>query len=569
MRFSLSHVLGRIKNLLLGEKGPVAGAFAFAAVALLVLWLVTLARVNQERNLVLENSLEQSHNIGAIVAANLEEVVRRGELYARVGQSLLAGERAPSGVLNPLLSGEAAYLRIAIYDANGVLRHSSANRREEPELTPAVQAFMASGAAGRSGNALHFGQPAAGAGSTWRVPLVMAMPDMQRQPGYFAAIIDLGYFLALYKNVALGEGGRIEILGRDGYQFAELSDGTLSAGRNFAGSGYAGFPAAGVSGGRLDSVRPGDAARSIGIYRALQNAPLTVAVSRDRDILLGKLARQHRNYLLQAVFVSIVFLCLSLGLGYLASRRHRLFNVLAQSEQEKRSLIEQLESEKSRALQLASHDYLTGIPNRMLFYELAANELARARRSRKVYACLFLDLDKFKLINDTLGHGVGDRLLQEAAARLRINLREYDLLARLGGDEFVVLVSEIASEEAVANVAAKLVEAICQPFLDLDGHDVETSPSIGIALYPRDGQDVETLLTHADAAMYTAKQAGSATYRFFDASLNASVGAAERIAGALSPCHQGRGILPAFPAARQSAGLSRIRPGGAGALAAP
>jgi diguanylate cyclase (GGDEF)-like protein len=133
----------------------------------------------------------------------------------------------------------------------------------------------------------------------------------------------------------------------------------------------------------------------------------------------------------------------------------------------------------------------------------------------------FLDLDKFKLINDTLGHAVGDALLQEVARRLRAAVREYDLVARLGGDEFVVLVSEIRSEEVVAEIADKLVETLRAPYPDLLGCDVETAPSIGIALYPRDGQSITTLMTNADSAMYTAKSAGSGLYRFYDASLNA------------------------------------------------
>ncbi len=477
--------------------------------------------MEHEKELVLKNSIAESRNIGAIVAANLDEVLGRTELYAKIGQSLLAGESAAAKYLNPLLTGDSAYLRVAIFDENGVLRHSSANRTAEPELAPAVKAFAAS-ASGGTANAVHIGSPAARDGSAWRVPLVMPIHSAGERLGYFAAIMDLGYFLNLYKEVALGEGGRIEILSQDGYQFAELNGITLSAGQDFRRGEYGKFLSASPAFGLIDAIRPDDQVHGFGIFHKLEHFPLTVVVSRDRHLLLQALASQHRAYLLRAVFISIVFVCLTFGLIYLVSRRHRLYNVLAHSEQEKRSLITQLESEKSRAMQLASHDYLTGIPNRMLFYELAASELARARRSRNYYACLFLDLDKFKLINDTLGHAVGDRLLQVASARLRANLRDYDLLARLGGDEFVILVSEIATEEAVAGIAAKLVEAICQPFHDLEGHDVEVSPSIGIALYPRDGQDVETLVTHADTAMYNAKQAGSATYRFFDASLNAS-----------------------------------------------
>jgi diguanylate cyclase (GGDEF)-like protein len=190
------------------------------------------------------------------------------------------------------------------------------------------------------------------------------------------------------------------------------------------------------------------------------------------------------------------------------------------SQQENVKLIGLLEQEKLRAMDLASHDYLTGIPNRRFFTELATNELKRARRSRNLYALLFLDLDRFKSINDELGHAVGDLLLKAVAARLRDSLREYDLVARLGGDEFSVLLSEMRSEEHVSQVAAKLANDLSQPYT-LDGKLVETSPSIGIALYPRDGQGYQELITHADQAMYTAKKKGQGRFHFYDASLNA------------------------------------------------
>jgi diguanylate cyclase len=260
----------------------------------------------------------------------------------------------------------------------------------------------------------------------------------------------------------------------------------------------------------------------VGVFRKLDAFPFTVVVSRDRDAVFQGIERSRQNYLAQAGAFSAAVLLAALGLTVMMQRQHRLFDVLAKSEQDKHGLIQELEQEKVKAYELASHDFLTGIPNRMLFHEMARAEFARAKRSRKLYALFFMDLDKFKAINDTLGHAVGDRLLQAVAGRLRANLRDYDLLARLGGDEFVMLISEVESEEFVADIAAKLVASVSQQFVDIDGHDVSVSPSIGIALYPRDGQTVEMLLKHADAAMYGAKSGGRGAYRFFDASLNES-----------------------------------------------
>ncbi|MCH2222707.1 MAG: EAL domain-containing protein, partial [Dechloromonas sp.] len=130
------------------------------------------------------------------------------------------------------------------------------------------------------------------------------------------------------------------------------------------------------------------------------------------------------------------------------------------------------------------------------------------------------DLDRFKTINDSLGHHVGDLLLQTIAARLRSVLRDSDVVARLGGDEFVALLTGLERSEDMAVVANKLIEVIGQPCHNLDGHDVQVSPSIGIAIFPRDGHDINTLSRHADAAMYQSKRAGKGRYTFYDPALN-------------------------------------------------
>lgn len=516
--------LRRIKKLLLSEKAWILGALVFAGLSTFVLWSVTLSRVANEKALALENAVAESSNISAILSANLQEVFGRAELYAKIGTSLLEGDGSAAHYLNPLYNGDSAYLRMAVFDAEGRLRHSSANRHAEPELARAVAAFLEAspGAADGALSALHISRPHEDSSSAWRVPVLLPLFSHGKLAGMFAAIVDLGYFLRLYREVDLGDGGRIEILGADGYPLAELNGATLSAGTVENTTGHARVLASATLGSAAVASRPVDSGDRIGFSRRLAAYPLAVVVSRNPDMVVRKLVPQHRDYFLRAAYTTLVFLLLTIGLAVIARRQHRLYKVLEESQHEKHGLIAQLENEKTRALQLASHDHLTGIPNRMLFYELATAELARARRSRNFYALFFLDLDKFKMINDTLGHAVGDRLLQAVAARLRGALREYDLLARLGGDEFVMLVSEVATEEHVARIAAKLVAAICEPFLDLDGHDIEVAPSIGIALYPRDGQDVEVLLTHADAAMYAAKLAGCGTYRFYDMALNAT-----------------------------------------------
>ncbi len=169
---------------------------------------------------------------------------------------------------------------------------------------------------------------------------------------------------------------------------------------------------------------------------------------------------------------------------------------------------------------LAHYDALTDLPNRTLFNDRLGQALIQAHRNRCKAAVMFLDLDRFKVINDTLGHSVGDLLLQEAALRLKGCVREGDTVSRQGGDEFVVLLPEIADEEDVYAVAQKLLNAIAQSFM-LDGHELHVSASIGVSFYPNDGADAETLMKNADVAMYRAKEMGRNNYQFYHADMNA------------------------------------------------
>ncbi|OPX91535.1 MAG: Cyclic di-GMP phosphodiesterase Gmr [Pelotomaculum sp. PtaB.Bin013] len=175
----------------------------------------------------------------------------------------------------------------------------------------------------------------------------------------------------------------------------------------------------------------------------------------------------------------------------------------------------------------AFHDALTGLPNRMLFKDRLTLEIAHAKRNKQMLAVLFLDLDRFKLVNDTLGHGLGDQLLKIIARRLVGYVREDDTVARLGGDEFTVLLPEILQAENAAKVARKILQAVREP-VHIDVHELYISTSIGIALYPSDGEDAESLLKNADTAMYRAKENGKNNYQLYTPAMNAK--AFERLA---------------------------------------
>ena len=187
---------------------------------------------------------------------------------------------------------------------------------------------------------------------------------------------------------------------------------------------------------------------------------------------------------------------------------------------EAQKLAEQIESAKVQLNHLAHHDVLTNLPNRMLLHDRLNQAIEVARRQNRQLAVMFLDLDGFKHINDSLGHAVGDELLRSVAQRLVACVRQSDTVSRQGGDEFVLLLPLIEHAEDAARSGQKILEALALPH-PVDGQDLHISVSIGISIYPTDGQDAETLLKSADTAMYHAKENGRNNYKFFKQDMNA------------------------------------------------
>lgn len=183
-----------------------------------------------------------------------------------------------------------------------------------------------------------------------------------------------------------------------------------------------------------------------------------------------------------------------------------------------RDITERKESERE-IQQLAYYDTLTGLPNRMLFRDRLNQALTEAEQSGLQLALLFLDLDRFKEVNDTLGHSTGDKLLKVAAERIRHCLRKSDAVARLGGDEFVIIVPALSHVEDAAVIARKILDIIRKPIL-LENREIVSTGSIGISVYPKDGKDVDSLLRSADMAMYRAKEQGRNNHQFYSREMN-------------------------------------------------
>jgi diguanylate cyclase (GGDEF)-like protein len=181
---------------------------------------------------------------------------------------------------------------------------------------------------------------------------------------------------------------------------------------------------------------------------------------------------------------------------------------------ERNQMLRKLEQAQVELEKLAHYDGLTGLLNRDLFNEHLSKSISRANREKKMMALLFLDLDKFKAINDTLGHAIGDLLLQSVAKRITSCVRKSDVAARQGGDEFVIALEGIGHEEGAAVVAQRIIEELSNVYI-LEDKEFSITTSIGISLCPRDSVDVDTLVKNADTAMYNAKTCGRNNYKFF------------------------------------------------------
>ncbi len=186
-----------------------------------------------------------------------------------------------------------------------------------------------------------------------------------------------------------------------------------------------------------------------------------------------------------------------------------------------RDITERKQTEKKLAY-MATHDQLTDLPNRVLFNDRLALEIAHAKRNRKKLAVVLFDLDRFKNVNDTLGHDVGDKLLQAVSKRLMGLLRQSDTIARMGGDEFLMLFPEMASPGDLEKIIRKILDSFHVPF-QLEGHKLYVTTSMGAAIYPEDGETIATLIKNADTAMYCVKETGRDNFLRYDKGMTAKL----------------------------------------------
>jgi diguanylate cyclase (GGDEF)-like protein len=326
--------------------------------------------------------------------------------------------------------------------------------------------------------------------------------------GAVIVTVGAGYFVSGYDTAKLGERGVLAIVGIDGIVRVRRSGEAQFAG-DTVNYGTAISSIAAADSDPTISINGWDGVRRWTSARELYGFPLAILVGLSVEEQLAGAQREARTYWWRAGAGSLLVIVLTALLG-------RMSWQLAQSRLREGEI--RLEHAK-RVEYLAYHDGLTGLPNRSMFSKLLSQSISEAHRYDRRLAVAFLDLDRFKQINDTLGHDAGDQLLQDVAKRLKLCVRESDTVARLGGDEFVVLLPEMKDVKHAAVIAEKILSAIAKPFI-LIGHEFRVTASIGISAYPLDGLDEQTLTKNADVAMYKAKAEGKNNFQFYSESLN-------------------------------------------------
>jgi diguanylate cyclase (GGDEF)-like protein len=481
---------------------------AIAILSLVAIWGTTLHLIKVERTAAERAALASSRQLAETYEAQVVRALREIDqtlkfvkyAYELKDKPSLLSELRERALLPPPLLFE-----ISIANSSGDILAST----HPPAIANVADwdVFQSQ----RGEDIFAVGRPRLGPGSdAWRLEFSHRLnaPD-----GAFAGIVmlsvDASYFVSGYESSQLGDHGVIGLLGTDGMFRVRRSGNVVSAGdqTDFATDAIR-SPDEPV-GEPVITTDPWDGARRYTSARELYAVPLIVTVGLSVDERLAGTRHAAKTYRWRAVAASLLLVGVITVFG-------RMSMQLTRSRQR---VVEQRLAHAARDEYLAYHDSLTTLPNRSLFSRLLSQGIQQANRYNRRLSVLFLDLDRFKFINDTLGHEAGDQLLQEVANRLKTCLRGSDVVARLGGDEFVILLPEMQEDKYAATVAQKILSVAGRPFL-LRGKEVRVTASIGISVYPQDGLDEQTLIKNADTAMYQAKQEGKNNYQFYSEKLN-------------------------------------------------
>lgn len=486
---------------------------------LIFLWGLFLQQKATSRHDALAAKATEHLNLATIAAENLRQLVDRAQAIGKVARADIEDRKRENWGLVRMLAEDPVLKRMSLYDSTG--RLLSGTHVDEPQQLSAdwlaqfrrhtelfgLKPFLP-GLASRT----------VSSSPTWRLPFFLPLndPTAGELDRILLVQLDISYLAALFERIDLGRTGMMRLLDNDGNERLRINgNGVVISGESLEPT----LATQGKDAGVL--AQHSATAEYQSLYLRMPQRGFSVILSQQRDEILApsQLASERQLWL---------NLCMTLFLmGSLVwtlcvlHRRQEAFNALEQAQLVNQDLISRLEDEHQRSSLAAATDHLSGLHNRRQFMEVATHVLAQQRNKRRLLAILFIDMDRFKSINDSLGHRVGDLLLQAVAGRISRLLAPGDEAARFGGDEFVVLLAGDRSEEQIDEWARALVDKLSAVY-SLEEHELTTSPSVGVSICPRDGRDVEDIIRCADAAMYSAKRSGRGQYRFFDPSLNAA-----------------------------------------------
>jgi diguanylate cyclase (GGDEF)-like protein len=479
-------------------------------------WGLILHQIDKNKITLIKGLEREQTNLTGVLAENLFQILKQKQAIEQSALKWFSDNQPESmNQITGLLSGNRAFTRIVLYGVSGELFYQSSPPHkgiEDPiDIIGCLQQMAA------DHRSLIVLSKNGQSQTPWQIPLLFSVKNETEIKGAILLELDMGYLLNLLQDINIGRTGRISINSDNGEELACFERNGLVISHGMPRSQLI-FPLHTGSGSGV-FTHPDSGSFHLA-YKQVRDSPFIITVSQGLDEFFFDFDRYKKKVVLVLSILScccLLGVCLLLGM---INRNHGYLKALAIAHKKNKTLIVKLEREHKASTLAASFDSLTGLYNRPLFVSLAQKNLSLANRNKYFYAVLFIDLDRFKKINDTLGHRMGDLVLKTVADRLTGCTRESDIVARFGGDEFAIMLTEMSTEQNIAPIAEKIIAAIAQPFKNPGGHQIVTSPSIGIAIYPRDGKTIDSLLRNADAAMYKSKNAGPGRYRFFDTSLD-------------------------------------------------
>jgi diguanylate cyclase (GGDEF)-like protein len=481
----------------------------FGVLVIAMLWAGIFFKYVDDRNYDLAQARQTGHGFSMVFEENVIRSIDELDttlLYLR--QRIEDHEPSPdyNKILHRMEVPPDIVVQVGIIDSNGMMRASTAGRQPAPVLDlHDREHFQAQLHA--TGDQLFISRPVVGrASGEWSIQLSRRISYAGNFGGVVVASLSPDHFTKFYTRVDLPFSESIALIGEDGIVRAAGG----AAKDQKMGKSIRGTPLFAVMReGENKTFELRDAqngAPRIVTLRKVKDLPLWVKVSLNEDEVLADSSRGFHVAAIGGIVLTLLILA--------------AMEFMFRTEDRARKKSGELEATSLAMARLASEDALTGLLNRRGFQDALSGVTRRQDPAwqNMNYAVLFLDLDRFKIINDTLGHRVGDLLLQGVGERLRASLGPHDILARLGGDEFAVMALDHSGIAAITNLASRLSESIRRPF-SLGGHRVQTSISIGIALAPSDGRTPDDLLAAADLALYATKETGPNGYQFYRSSM--------------------------------------------------